>query len=52
MFADYSVFGAFQFARVMSPITLLERDDAVFAWRERLLGAFDGYARQAPGHEV
>jgi len=43
-FADYCLFGVFQWARAMSPITLLEPDDRVYAWRERLLGAFDGFA--------
>jgi glutathione S-transferase len=51
-FADYIVFGAFQWARCVSPIKLLERSDAVFAWRDRLFDAFDGYARRAPGELV
>jgi glutathione S-transferase len=51
-FADYIVFGAFQWARCMSPIRLLKRDDPVFAWRDRLLDAFDGYARRAPGEPI
>ena len=50
--ADYIVFGAFQWARCMSPIRLLERDDPVFAWRDRLFDAFDGYARKARGEPV
>lgn len=52
LFADYIVFGAFQFVCVMSPIKLLESADPVSAWRERLLDAFSGYARQAIGHDV
>lgn len=52
MFADYVVFGVFQFARVMSPLKLLEPDDPVYQWRGRLLDAFGGYARQAVGYEV
>lgn len=51
-FADYIVFGAFQWARCVSPIRLLERDDPVFAWRDRLFDAFDGYARRARGEAV
>ena len=48
-FADYCLFGVFQWARAMSPIELLEPEDRVYAWRERLLGAFDGFAaRLAP----
>jgi glutathione S-transferase len=51
-FADYIVFGAFQWARCVSPVRLLERDDPVFAWRDRLFDAFDGYAGSAPGEPV
>lgn len=51
-YADYIVFGAFQWARVMSPIRLLEPDDPVFAWRERMLDLWGGYARQAKGFPV
>ena len=51
-FADYILFGTFQWARVVSPIRLLEADDPVFAWRERVLDLFGGYARQAKGFEV
>ncbi|MBD0275919.1 MAG: glutathione S-transferase C-terminal domain-containing protein, partial [Acetobacteraceae bacterium] len=48
-YADYVVFGAFQWARCVSPFRLLDTEDPVHAWRERLLGAFDGLARRAPG---
>ena len=40
-YADYIVFGPFQWARVVSPFKLLAEDDPVYAWRERLLDAFD-----------
>jgi glutathione S-transferase len=50
-FADYILFGTFQWARVVSPIRLLEPGDPVFAWRERVLDLFGGYARQAKGYE-
>ncbi len=46
-YADYTVFGAFQWARCSSPYPLLDADDAVFAWRERVLDAFGGLARRA-----
>jgi glutathione S-transferase len=46
------VFGAFQWARVVSPFKLLAEGDPVYAWRERLLDAFDGMARKSPGHQV
>ena len=51
-YADYIVFGPFQWARVVSPFKLLEESDPVYAWRERLLDAFDGMARNSPGYEV
>jgi len=51
-YADYIVFGGFQWARVVSPFKLLEQDDPVYAWRERLLDAFDGMARKSPGYPV
>jgi glutathione S-transferase len=51
-YADYIVFGGFQWARVVSPFKLLEDGDSVYAWRERLLDAFDGLARKSPGYPV
>jgi len=51
-YADYIVFGPFQWARVVSPFKLLAEDDPVYAWRERLLDAFDGMARKSPGFDV
>lgn len=48
-YADYIVFGGFQWARVVSPFRVLEKDDPVYAWRERMLDAFDGLARRSPG---
>jgi glutathione S-transferase len=50
--ADYTVFGAFQWARCVSPIKLLAEDDAVHAWRGRMLGLFDGLAAKAKGFAV
>jgi glutathione S-transferase len=51
-YADYIVFGGFQWARVVSPFRLLAEDDPVFAWRDKLLDAFDGSARATPGYPV
>jgi len=51
-FADYVLFGAFQWARAVSPQRLLEPDDPVFAWRERLLDLYGGLARNAKGYPV
>ena len=51
-YADYIVFGGFQWARATSAFKLLTQDDAIFAWRERMLDVFDGLARRSPGYEV
>ena len=51
-YADYIVFGAFQWARVVSPFKLLAQNDPVYTWRERLLDAFDGMARNSPAYPV
>ena len=50
--ADYTVFGAFQWARCVSPIKLLEEDDPVYRWRAAMLGLYDGLAGQAKGFAV
>jgi glutathione S-transferase len=49
-YADYIVFGGFMWARCVSPLTLLEPADPVYAWRERMLdlhGAMGRSARRA-----
>ena len=51
-YADYIVFGGFQWARVISTVQLLAADDPVAAWRQRLLDAFDGLAGKAKGYPV
>lgn len=51
-YADYIAFGPFQWARAVSPFKLLKEDDPVYAWRERLLDAFGGMARNSPGYAV
>lgn len=49
-YADYVVFGAFQWARAISDFELLAADDPVAVWRGRLLDAFSGFARQSPAY--
>jgi glutathione S-transferase len=49
-YADYIMFGGFQWARVVSPFRLLDEADPVHAWRERMFDAFDGMARNSPGY--
>ena len=51
-YADYIVFGAFQWARCISPFKMLADDDAVAAWRLRMLNAFNGLAGSAPRYPV
>jgi glutathione S-transferase len=47
-YADYCAFAPFMWARCVSPIELLELGDPIAPWRDRLLDAFGGMARQAP----
>ena len=51
LYADYAVFGVFQWSRCISPFQLLAEDDPVAQWRKRLLEAFDGLAQSAPGYD-
>ena len=49
-YADYVVFGAFQWARVVSPYRLLEEDDPVLAWFRRCLELHGGFAKAVPAY--
>jgi glutathione S-transferase len=49
-YADYVVFGAFQWARAISDLELLAAEDPVRAWRGRMLDCFGGLARRAPAY--
>jgi glutathione S-transferase len=51
-YADYAVFGSFPWARCISSFPLLLNDDLIWAWRNRLLFAFNGFFGQALGHPV
>ena len=46
-YPDYALAGALLWARIASPLALLEADDPVHAWRERMLDLFDGMGRKA-----
>jgi glutathione S-transferase len=46
-YADYGVFGAFQWASCVGAPELLAADDALMGWRETMLDLFDGLAGQA-----
>ncbi len=47
-YADYIMFGEFQWARCISQVQLIEADDPIYEWRETILDLFDGFARAAP----
>src|SRR5207248_1264925 len=49
-YADYIVFGAFQWARAISDFEVLAADDPIYAWRRRMLGLFNGLAGRAPAY--
>jgi glutathione S-transferase len=52
LYADYALFGPFQWARCISPFALLEEGDPVKLWRDRLLDCFGGLARKAVAYDV
>jgi glutathione S-transferase len=52
LYADYAVFGPFQWARCISPFPLLEEGDPVKLWRDRLLDCFGGTARRAVAYDA
>ncbi len=52
LYADYIVFGAFQWVRAISEFRVLAPDDPVAAWRGRMLGLYDGLAGNAKGYPV
>jgi len=45
-YADHILFGVLQWARVVSSATVLEPNDAVTAWFERVLDLYDGVGRE------
>lgn len=49
-YGDYIVFGAFQWARSISPYAMVNPDDAIHPWRERMLDLFDGLARSTTAY--
>jgi glutathione S-transferase len=50
-YADYAVFGAFQWARCTSPFRLLAADDPIADWHARVRGLFGGLAAAAPAFD-
>ncbi|HLY46587.1 MAG TPA: glutathione S-transferase family protein [Stellaceae bacterium] len=49
-YADYVVFGAFQWARAISDFEVLAAEDPVRLWRGRMLDLYGGLARRAPAY--
>ena len=49
-YADYILFGLFQWARCTSAFPLLEAKDPLHAWRHDMLELFEGLGRKAPGY--
>jgi glutathione S-transferase len=47
-YADHILFGTLQWPRCVSRFALLEADDPIAAWQERMLDLFDGLGRRAP----
>lgn len=47
-YADYILFGSMQWARLTSSFRLVEDDDPIHAWFDRLLDAHGGIAREEP----
>jgi glutathione S-transferase len=45
-YADYIVFGPLQWARVVSPVKVLEESDGIAAWFERMLDLHGGVGRK------
>ncbi len=39
-----------QMAYALSPVKLLEKDDVIYAWRDRMMSAYDGIGKNAIGH--
>lgn len=49
-YADYIVFGAFQLARSVSPLRLLEPGDALYDWRSRMLDLHGALGRSTTAY--
>jgi glutathione S-transferase len=52
LYADYAIFGPFQWARCISPFALLAADDPILSWRDRMLDLFGGLARSSPAYDA
>jgi glutathione S-transferase len=50
-YADYLIFGGFQWARAVSPAVLAEPGTPLHVWNERMLDLYDGLGRSLPAAE-
>lgn len=46
-YADYMAFGTFQWPRIASDFEILQQDDPIHAWRQRMIGLFDNLGDRA-----
>ena len=51
LYADYVLFSALLWPRVISPYKILQHDDPVYDWFERCLDLYDGLARTTPMYD-
>lgn len=51
-YADYILFGMFQWARAVSAYPLLEKGDPIARWRARMMGLFGGLPARLPGYAI
>ena len=51
-YGDYIVFGAFSWARAISDFKLIEADNPVYAWRDRMLHLYGGMPGKSVGYDV
>ena len=52
LYADYAIFGSFQWCRCISDYELLAADDPVYSWRGRLLDLYGSLGAKAKGYPV
>jgi glutathione S-transferase len=50
-YADYVVFGAFQWARCVSPFKFLDESDPIYAWRGRMIRQYGSLANTVPHYD-
>ena len=50
-YADYIVFGAFQWARTISPFVFLDSADPIAQWRDRMCRLYGSLANSLPHYE-